>query len=70
MYYKVTVVPNSKREMVIKKTDDSYELFVREPKERGEANKRLVVLLGNLHPKQSIKIIKGHHHEKKIIEIV
>ena len=64
------VVPNSKKEMVIKKTDDSYELFVREPKERGEANKRLVILLGNLHPGQSIKIIKDHHSQRKIIEVI
>ncbi len=70
MHIKVKVKTDSKKESVTKKAPDSYIISVKEPAERGQANKRVVELLrNNFKGYNEIKIISGHHSPSKIISI-
>ena len=70
MLVKIKVVTESKKEKFIKKSEDSFEVHVKEPAERGQANKRVVELLREAFKGYNkIKIIKGHHSPSKIISI-
>jgi len=45
MLIKVKVFPNSKKEEVIKKSEDSFEVRVKEKPEKGKANREVVRVL-------------------------
>ena len=45
MYIKVKVVTNAKRENILKKSEDHFEIHVKEPAERNLANKRIIELV-------------------------
>jgi len=45
MLIKVKVFPNSKEEEIIKKSEDSFEVKVREKPIKGEVNKRVLEIL-------------------------
>ena len=71
MLVKVKVFPNSKKESVIEKSTDSFEVRVREKAERGQANKALIRILASylkISPSK-IRIIKGFKQKSKIIDI-
>lgn len=68
---KVRVTPGSKKDEVVSKGEDSFDIKTRAESERGEANDAVVVLLAHkldVDPKK-IRIIKGHRSHSKIIEI-
>lgn len=71
MYIKVKVKTESKNEKVIKKSKDTFEIFVREKAERGLANKRGIELLRDYLKvyNSDIRIVKGHQSQSKIINI-
>ena len=72
MLIKVKVFPNSKKEEIIKKSKDSFEVRVKEKPERGLANKevtRILSLYFNVS-ESKIKIIKGFKKRNKIFEII
>lgn len=70
MLVKIKAKTEAKEEKFIKKSEDSFEIHVKEPAERGQANKKIVELLRK-HFKgyNKIKIIKGHHSPSKIISL-
>lgn len=71
MLIKVKVSPNSKEEAIIKKTEDSFEIKVREIAERGLANRAVIKILSSYFkvlPSQ-IKLLKGAQTRNKIFEI-
>ena len=71
MLVKVKVFPNSKKEGVIEKSTDSFEVRVREKAKQGQANKAVIRSLANylkISP-QKIRIIKGFKRRNKIIDI-
>lgn len=72
MLIKVKVFPKSKEESIIKKSEDSYVVKVKEKAERGEANARVKELLQNYFGISSnkIKLLKGGRKPNKIFEIV
>jgi len=72
MLIKVKVFPNSKREEVIKKSEDSFEVKVKEKPEKGRANRGVVRVLGSYFkiPESKIRLIKGFKQRNKIFEIV
>ena len=71
MLIKVKVFPNSKKEEVIKKSEDSFEVKVKAKPEKGMANKEVVKLLSVYFkiPESKIKLIKGFKERNKIFEI-
>ena len=71
MFIKVKVFPNSKKEEVIKKSADSFEVRVRAKAKNGLANKALIEHLANYFhvPSRKLRIIKGARERHKIIEI-
>ncbi|OGK19474.1 hypothetical protein A3F32_01460 [Candidatus Roizmanbacteria bacterium RIFCSPHIGHO2_12_FULL_42_10] len=72
MLIKIKVYPESKENVVIKKSEDSYVVKVKEKAERGEANARVKELLQNYFGVSSnkIKLLKGGKKPNKIFEIV
>lgn len=71
MLIKVKVFPNSKKEEIIKKTEDSFEIKVKEKPIRGLANKAVVNALSlyfNI-PTSKIRLVKGFKQKNKIFEI-
>jgi len=71
MLIKAKVFPNSKKTEIIKKSEDSYEIRVKEKPVRGEANRAVIsVLTSFLKISESkIRLIKGFKGRNKIFEI-
>jgi len=72
MFIRIKVFPGSKKEEVIEKSENSFEVKIREKPKRGEANKRLILVLASYFkvPKSKIRLIKGFRQRTKIFEIV
>jgi len=71
MLIKVKVFPGSKEIAVIKKSEDSFEVKVKEKPIRGEANKAVILSLAEFLkiPKDRIRMTKGFRERNKIFEI-
>jgi len=71
MLIKVKVIPNAKKDEVIKKSVDSFEVKTVTKPERGEANEKVKSLLANFlkTSETAIRLIKGHRQRNKIFEI-
>lgn len=69
MYVKVRVYPDSKKESVVRKKNGGYEVRVRAPKERNEANERTIALLSKALGTAKLRIVRGHRSPNKIIEV-
>jgi uncharacterized protein YggU (UPF0235/DUF167 family) len=71
MYLKVKVTTGAKKEKLVKKNKDTFEISVKEKPERNMANKRVVELIAEhlKMPEGKIKIINGHHRPNKLISI-
>ena len=71
MLIKVKAFPSSKEDEVIKKSEDSFDVKVREKPIMGQANKRMIILLSYYFeiPKENIRLIKGFKERNKIFEI-
>ena len=65
------VSANSKKESLVKKSADHFELSVKEKAERNMANKRVVEVMARFFnvPVGKTRIISGHHSQSKIISI-
>ena len=72
MLIKVKVFPQSKEDSIIKKSEDSYVVGVREKAERGEANKRVKEILAEYFQVSpgKVRLIKGGKKPNKIFEII
>lgn len=71
MYIKIKVQAGAKREVVTKKSKDSYIIAVREPALRNQANKRICEIVASLFnvSTKSVHIINGHQSPSKILSI-
>lgn len=71
MFIKVKSHPLSRKEEIIKKEKDSFEIKIKEKPERGEANKRIKELLSEYFnvPLGKISLIKGAKQKSKIFNI-
>jgi hypothetical protein len=71
MLIKVKVFPNSKKEEIIKKSENSFEIKVKEKPERGLANKEVIRILSFYFkiPESKLRLIKGFKQKNKIFEI-
>ena len=71
MHIKVRVKTEAKKEEVVQKTKDRYEISLKEKPERNEANKKLVQVVGKHFaiPINKIKIVSGHKKPSKVVLI-
>ena len=71
MLIKVKANVLSKEDKVIKKSEDSFEVFVKVDVQRNMANKRIIELLAEYFnlPQYRIKMIKGFKESNKIFNI-
>jgi uncharacterized protein (TIGR00251 family) len=69
MYIKVTVFPDFKSEKIEKINEDSFKMYLKQPAQRGMANKRVLEVLNKMYPKKRIRIVNGALTSKKLVEI-
>ncbi len=71
MLIKVKVFPNSKKEGIIKKSEDSFEIRIKERPERGLANRGVRKILSSYFkiPEPKVRLIKGFKKRNKIFKI-
>jgi uncharacterized protein YggU (UPF0235/DUF167 family) len=72
MYLKVKVHPNSKKDEVLKKSEDSFEIFVRAKPVDGKANDAVLELLSD-HlniPRSKIRLLRGADSRNKLLETI
>lgn len=71
MLIKVKCHPKSKKELINKKDADSFEVFVKEKAERGEANERVLEILASYFKisRKKIRLMRGAKTPNKIFEI-
>lgn len=70
MYFKIKVHPNSKKNQVIRKAEDTFEIFVRAKPVDGKANDAVLDLLCEYLniPRSKVRLIRGAMAHNKIIE--
>ena len=69
MYIKIKVIPDSKIEKLEKIEEDSWRIWVKSPAENNLANNRVLEIVREVYPNQSVRIISGHHSPSKIVSI-
>jgi len=71
MLIHVKVFPNSNKQEIIKKSEDSFEVKVISKPERGMANREIMEVLRHYFKVSSsgIRFIKGAHTHNKLFEV-
>lgn len=71
MLIKVKVFPGGKEEGIVKKSEDSFEIKVKEKPKMGKANEAVITLLSYYFevPRGKVRLIKGAREKNKIFEI-
>lgn len=69
MYIKIRMHLKQKVEKVIDTTEDTLDVYVRDPAENGLANNTMLRLMKDKFLNKRIKIVSGHLHPHKIISI-
>ncbi|MDD3102137.1 MAG: DUF167 domain-containing protein [Patescibacteria group bacterium] len=72
MLIKVKVFPSSKKENILQKNKDSFEIKTKEKPEQGRATKRVITML-SMHfnlPESKIRLIRGAKTRNKIFDII
>lgn len=69
MYLKIKVVTDSKQEKVEYLKDDEYRIWTKMPAENNLANTRVLEILREVYPNQSVRIVSGHHSPSKILAV-
>ncbi len=72
MLLKVRVFANSKKNKVIEKSKDAFDVNVKEKPVMGRANREVISLLaGYLKvPESKIRLVKGSKQKNKIFEVL
>ncbi len=67
---KVRVIPRAKSEGIVEE-NGTLVIRVRDPPERGKANKRVIELVARYFnvPKSKVEIVKGHTSREKVIKV-
>ncbi len=71
MLIRVKVFPNSKKEGIFRKSNNNFDVLVREKPIGGLANGEAIEALARYLniPKSKIRLIRGHKQRNKIFEI-
>jgi len=72
MFLKVKVFPNFKKEEIIKKSEDEFEIKVKEKAEKGKANKRVKEVLAKYLniSEEKLVLVRGAKQRNKIFKII
>lgn len=72
MLIKVKVFPNSKKEEIIEKSEDSFEVKVKAKPVKGEANREAIKVFASYFkvPQSKIRLIRGFKQKNKIFSII
>ena len=70
-YIHVKVTAGVKKESFLQKSDDHFEISVREEAERNMANTRVLEILAERLeiPRNKVRIVNGHHSPSKLLVI-
>ena len=68
MLIRVKVEAGAKRQS-IRAIENGFEISVREPAERNQANRQVLGIMRARYPGRAVKLISGEHQSSKIIEI-
>ena len=70
-YIKAVVVTGQKKEKIMVKKPDHFEISVKEKAEKNMANKKVIELLADHFkvPVKKVRIINGHHHPHKLLVV-
>jgi len=71
MFINIKVFPGCRKTEIIQKSENNFEIRVKEKPLQGRANKAVMKELSNLFKirEKDIRIIKGHKGRNKILEI-
>ncbi|MDD3098208.1 MAG: DUF167 domain-containing protein [Candidatus Pacebacteria bacterium] len=71
MLIKVKVFSNAKKQKLIKKSKDNFEIQVKSKPLQGQANKEAIKVLAEYFevPKSKVRIINGFRHTNKIFSV-
>lgn len=69
MYIKIKAKPGAKEEKVVKRSDDHYEISVREKAKNNQANRRILEIVSDIFQTKKVRIISGHQTTGKIISV-
>jgi uncharacterized protein (TIGR00251 family) len=71
MLIKVKVFPDSKKDEIVKKADDRFEIKVKEKAKSGLANKKVIEILSKYLnvPEEKLILVRGAKQRNKIFEI-
>lgn len=72
MLIRVKVFPDSKKDEIIKKREDSYEVRVKEKAEQGKASEKVLQILSGFFgvEKNKFRILRGGKERSKVFEII
>jgi uncharacterized protein (TIGR00251 family) len=71
MLIKVKVFPGSKKERILRKSEDSFEVNVKGKPEKGLANRGVTMILSAYFkiPESRVRLIKGFKSRNKVFKI-
>ena len=71
LYVKAVVNTNSKKDSILAKSSDHFEISVKDKAEKNMANRKVIELLASYFKISSnkIRIINGHHHPHKLLVV-
>ncbi len=71
MLVQVKIFPNSKKEKIVKKPDDKFEIRIKEKPIKGLATQAAIKVLADYFkiPQSKIKLVKGFKQRNKIFKI-
>ena len=71
MIFRVKVFPNSKTQKVVKKTNNDFEVRIKEKPIEGKANEAVISVLADYFKisKSRVKILRGGKSRNKTVEI-
>jgi uncharacterized protein (TIGR00251 family) len=72
MLIKVKVFPEAGKQEIIKKKENSFEVWVKKKSVKGMANRAVITVLMDYFkiPREKIRLIKGTKQRNKIFEII
>ena len=71
MYIHIKVTAGARKESFKKKSEDHFEISVKEKAERNMANTRVLELVAKYFkvPLKKVRIVNGHRHPSKLIVV-
>ncbi len=70
MLIKIKVFAGQRANKIIEKSKDSFEVYVKEERENGQANEKVLEILRKKFKEYNrIRIVSGHHSPSKIINL-